>query len=125
MLEFYVIDSGRGISADIKEKIFERFHQADISLTRAHEGSGLGLSISKAFIELLGGTIHVESVEGAGSTFTFTLPYKPNHPHVILSAAKDPSPLSAITNAHTILIAEDDAMSTILGSAPETEKIGR
>ena len=114
MLEFYVIDSGRGISADIKEKIFERFHQADISLTRAHEGSGLGLSISKAFIELLGGTIHVESVEGAGSTFTFTLPYKPNHPHVILSAAKDPSPLTAITNAHTILIAEDDAMSTIL-----------
>lgn len=75
MLEFYVIDSGIGIPDDKKERIFERFQQADNSLTRHHEGSGLGLSISKAFVEMLGGTIHVESVEGSGSTFSFTLPY--------------------------------------------------
>ncbi len=77
MLEFYVIDSGRGIPADKKERIFERFQQVDNSLTRNHEGSGLGLSISKALVELLGGTIKVASVEGSGSTFSFTLPYHP------------------------------------------------
>ncbi len=86
-LEFYVIDSGKGIPSDKKEKIFERFQQADNSLTRAHEGVGLGLSISKAYVELLGGTIRVESVEGAGSTFSFTLPYNPIH-------------LSSLSNEH-------------------------
>ncbi len=74
VLEFYVIDSGIGIPANKKERIFERFHQVNNSLTRDHEGSGLGLAITKAFIELLGGSIQVKSVDGAGSTFTFTLP---------------------------------------------------
>ncbi len=106
MLEFYVIDSGRGIPADKKGKIFERFNQADNSLTRAHEGSGLGLSISKAFVEMLGGTIHVESVEGAGSTFSFTLPYNP--------AAHLPTANCPLPTVFTILIAEDDDLSTIL-----------
>ena len=106
MLEFYVIDSGRGIPADQKGKIFERFNQADNSLTRAHEGSGLGLSISKAFVEMLGGTIHVESVEGAGSTFSFTLPYNP--------AAHLPTANCPLPTVFTILIAEDDDLSTIL-----------
>ena len=112
LLEFYVIDSGRGIPADQKEKIFDRFHQADISLTRAHEGSGLGLSISKAYVELLGGNIKVESVEGAGSTFTFTIPYKPAH----LPTANCPPPtnLSSLSTAFCILIAEDDDLSTTL-----------
>ncbi len=74
ILEFYVIDSGIGIPANKKERIFERFHQVNNSLTRDHEGSGLGLTITKAFIELLGGSIQVKSVDGSGSTFTFTLP---------------------------------------------------
>ncbi len=109
MLEFYIIDSGTGIPADKKGKIFERFHQADNSLTRAHEGSGLGLSISKALVEMLGGTIHVESVEGAGSTFSFTIPYKPTH-HPEHSALRTQH--SALS--FTILIAEDDDVSTLL-----------
>jgi len=49
----------------------------DNTLTRGHEGAGLGLSITKAFVHMLGGTIRVESVEGEGSTFLFTLPYNP------------------------------------------------
>ena len=106
MLEFYVIDSGRGIPADKKGKIFERFNQADNSLTRAHEGSGLGLSISKAFVEMLGGTITVVSVEGAGSTFSFTIPYNP--------AAHLPTANCPLPTVFTILIAEDDDLSTIL-----------
>ena len=105
ILEFYVIDSGIGIPADKKERIFDRFHQVNNSLTRDHEGAGLGLSISKAFVELLGGTIHVESVDGAGSNFSFTIPYTPLH----LPTADCQLPASPC-----ILIAEDDAMSALL-----------
>ena len=78
MLEFYVEDSGIGIPDDMQQKIFDRFRQIDNTLTQFYKGSGLGLSISKAYVEMLGGTIRVESVEGAGSTFSFTLPYKQN-----------------------------------------------
>ena len=117
MLEFYVIDSGIGIPAGKKEKIFERFHQVDNSLTRNHEGSGLGLSISKAFVEMLGGTIAVASVEGAGSNFSFTLPYNPNKEHQAqrnkykVLSTRDSALTSPLT---TILIVEDDATSTLL-----------
>ena len=79
-LEFYVIDSGIGIPDEMKEKVFDRFRQVDNTLTRGYEGAGLGLSITKAFVEILGGTIWVESVEDAGSTFFFTLPYNPQNP---------------------------------------------
>ncbi|NTU98022.1 MAG: PAS domain S-box protein [Chlorobiaceae bacterium] len=75
-LEFYVADTGIGISSEIKDRIFERFMQADNSLSRNQEGAGLGLSIVKGFVELLGGDIHVESNEKRGSRFIFTLPYK-------------------------------------------------
>ncbi len=64
-LEFYVIDSGIGIPVEMQDKVFDRFHQVDNSLTRGYEGAGLGLSISKALIKILGGTIHVESIDGA------------------------------------------------------------
>jgi len=76
-LVFYIKDSGRGISKDRFEAIFERFVQADQNLTRAHEGSGLGLSITKAHVRALGGKIRVESEPGKGSTFFFTIPYVP------------------------------------------------
>jgi signal transduction histidine kinase len=76
-LEFYVKDTGIGIPKDRQEAIFERFVQADISDIMARQGAGLGLSISKAYVELLGGKIWVESEEGTGSTFYFTLPYNP------------------------------------------------
>jgi CheY-like chemotaxis protein len=111
-LEFYVIDSGIGIPAGKKEKIFERFHQADNSLTRNHEGAGLGLSISKALVEMMGGKIRVESVDGAGSTFCFTLPYSPVHiPESVPSSSKE---MNDEAPSLTILIAEDDDLSTIL-----------
>jgi len=74
-LEFYVKDTGIGIPKDRQEAIFERFVQADISDKMARQGAGLGLSITKAYVEMLGGRIWVESGEGVGSTFYFTLPY--------------------------------------------------
>ncbi|MGZ4034440.1 MAG: ATP-binding protein [Bacteroidia bacterium] len=76
-LEFYVKDSGIGINEKDHAKIFEMFGQADASSTREHGGSGLGLTISKKLVELMEGEMWVESLKGKGSTFYFTLPYKP------------------------------------------------
>jgi len=73
-LEFYVKDTGIGINPEQKDLIFERFRQGSESVARYYEGAGLGLSISKAYVLLLGGRIWVESEEGKGSTFYFTIP---------------------------------------------------
>jgi hypothetical protein len=74
-LEFYVKDTGTGIQKDRQEAIFDRFIQADINDIKANQGAGLGLAITKAYVEMLGGKIWVNSEEGKGSTFFFTLPY--------------------------------------------------
>lgn len=73
-IEFFVKDTGIGIAKDRHQTIFDRFVQADQGQARLYEGSGLGLSISKAYVELLGGEIWVESEEGEGSVFYFTIP---------------------------------------------------
>ena len=111
-LEFYVIDSGIGIPVEMQDKVFDRFHQVDNSLTRGYEGAGLGLSISKALIKILGGTIHVESIDGAGTTFSFTIPYNPTQ----LPTADYPLPTAGypLPASHCILIVDDDSMSTLL-----------
>lgn len=74
-LVFFVKDTGIGIPRDRQEAIFERFIQADISDKMALQGAGLGLSISKAYVEMLGGKIWIESEAGKGSAFYFTIPY--------------------------------------------------
>ncbi|MBN1181053.1 MAG: transporter substrate-binding domain-containing protein [Bacteroidales bacterium] len=109
-LVFFVKDTGIGIPADRKEAIFERFVLADMQLSRPNEGSGLGLSIVKAYVEMLKGKIWVESEVDKGSTFFFSIPYKPN-------IAKGSDILKENTNELmlnkklTILIAEDDDIS--------------
>jgi signal transduction histidine kinase len=75
-LEFFVIDTGIGIPYDRQKAIFERFIQADIADVEARQGAGLGLSIAKAYVEMLNGRIWVESEHGKGSKFYFTLPYQ-------------------------------------------------
>ncbi len=111
-LEFYVIDTGIGIPKDRQTAIFERFVQADIADKNAYQGAGLGLSISKAYVGMLGGEIWVESEAGKGSAFYFTLPYqaetiKENN------AGNEILPSSELTpiNKFKILIAEDDEPS--------------
>ncbi|WP_343807025.1 ATP-binding protein [Alteraurantiacibacter aestuarii] len=69
-----VTDEGPGIPAAFREKIFQRFAQADSSATRTKGGSGLGLNITQSIIQAFNGTIHFESVEGEGATFIITLP---------------------------------------------------
>lgn len=75
-IEFFVTDTGPGIPIDKINLIFERFRQVSTGLSKKHEGAGLGLAISKAYVELLGGSIRVVSEEGEGSTFIFELPYQ-------------------------------------------------
>jgi len=77
MLQFYVKDTGIGILAENREIIFERFRQVEDSLTRKFGGSGLGLSISKALVEMMGGKIYVDSNAGKGSVFNVLIPNNP------------------------------------------------
>jgi PAS domain S-box-containing protein len=114
VLEFYVCDSGIGFPPEMKETIFERFRQADHTLTRNHEGSGLGLSISKAFVEMLDGTIQAQSVPGRGSNFMFTLPYNPPGSQQKQAQSPDRVENQGLPTGLTILIAEDDEVSTVL-----------
>jgi len=74
-LEFYIKDSGIGIPSDKQKLIFEKFMQVDVSNSRQFEGSGLGLSIAKAYSEMLGAKISIESKVGEGSVFYLNIPY--------------------------------------------------
>ena len=113
-LQFYVKDTGTGIPKDRQEAIFERFIQADITDTRAQQGAGLGLAITKAYVDMLGGKIWVESKEGKGSTFYFTLT---NIEQKIESFVPDEDidyPMNREVSGLKILIAEDDEPSEML-----------
>jgi signal transduction histidine kinase len=73
-LLFFVKDTGIGISEENRNTIFERFRQVETAFTRKYGGNGLGLAISKSLVEFLGGTVWLESEEGKGSKFSFTIP---------------------------------------------------
>ena len=114
LLHFYVKDTGIGIPADRQQAIFDRFVQADIADVMAFQGAGLGLSISKAYVEMLGGKIWVESEEGKGSTFYFTIPYnsvKGKNAEIVEVLPID-EPENYKRNLK-ILIAEDDFTSGV------------
>lgn len=85
-LEFYVSDTGIGIDPGLQPRVFDRFYQVDNSATRLHEGTGIGLSICQAFVELMGGKIWLKSIPGRGSVFCFTIPEKIVFQQVVISA---------------------------------------
>ncbi|MCX6160806.1 MAG: response regulator, partial [Ignavibacteriae bacterium] len=122
---FFVRDTGVGIKPEARNKIFGIFMQEDTSDTRGYEGCGLGLSIARGMVELLGGEIGFESVKGKGSTFFFTIPspaaeIPSSVSEIPSSAAETPSPAAEIPSSAAetpspaaeiqpvILIAEDD-----------------
>ena len=79
-LRLEVRDSGVGIKADDFSKLFVEFQQLDSGVSRRHQGTGLGLALTKKIVELQKGTITVESEPGRGSTFTVTLPFAADKP---------------------------------------------
>jgi PAS domain S-box-containing protein len=113
MLEFSVEDTGRGLSNDQVEVIFQPFRQVDFSDTRKFGGTGLGLTISKKLVHLMGGTLVVESTLGVGSVFRFTIPYKKAPDD---SVQENEAPIEKTVSAPScsgqrILVAEDDPVS--------------
>lgn len=108
-LEFYVKDTGIGIPKEFHDKIFERFRQAESNLTRQYGGTGLGLSISKNLVELLDGQIWFESTEGKGSTFYFSIPFKPAQS--AYESSKQDNEQDEGKGKSTILIAEDEEIN--------------
>jgi signal transduction histidine kinase/CheY-like chemotaxis protein len=107
-IEFYVADTGIGIATENYELIFKRFRQVDATNNRINGGNGLGLSISKALIEKLGGTITIKSILGKGSTIIFTIPYIKNSKNNSPTRSKGKSRQFNGGEGKTILIAEDE-----------------
>lgn len=124
LLRFSVRDEGPGIPEEAQSRIFDAFAQADASTTRRYGGTGLGLAICQQLVELMGGTIDVESKLGNGSTFSFSAPYQPRHelppPEGAseLERESDPSLLSL-----RVLLAEDNRINRIVATN-QLQKLG-
>ena len=111
-LEFCIKDQGIGIHRARQTAIFERFIQADIGDKRAFEGAGLGLAISKSYVEMLGGKIWVESEFDKGAIFYFTLPYTIPELDEVIGYKQDATSVDQLpARKLKILIAEDDPIS--------------
>ncbi|MFN0123661.1 MAG: PAS domain S-box protein [Blastocatellia bacterium] len=106
-LQFMVSDTGIGIPGDKLELIFEPFTQADGSVTRRFGGTGLGLTITRQLIELMNGTIHVESTPGHGSNFSFAIRLRRQTAEQIRVATRAPEQL----RGKTALVVDDSATS--------------
>jgi len=112
-LRFEVADTGIGIAPDVQARLFQRFTQADSSISRRYGGTGLGLAISKALVRLMGGDIGVDSAPGKGSRFWIALTAAPAEPPVPSAAPV----VAADTGAARVLLVDDHPMNRELGEA--------
>jgi PAS domain S-box-containing protein len=109
LLEFAVRDTGIGIAAAVRERLFHRFAQADTSMARRFGGTGLGLSICKSLVGLMGGRIWVESEPGNGSTFYFTVRLSPAREPPADLDAPPAMPPAACRPLHILLVEDNPA----------------
>jgi PAS domain S-box-containing protein len=109
LIEFFVNDTGIGIEKCYHEKIFERFWQVNMTKERVYGGNGLGLSICKGLVELMGGKINLKSELGKGTSFQFSIPYCSCKKTDEISLNK-----TAKKNIPTILVAEDEEINFFL-----------
>jgi signal transduction histidine kinase/CheY-like chemotaxis protein len=113
-IEFFVSDTGIGIPKDEKDKIFDHFFQADNSISRSFKGTGLGLTITKAVVEQLGGKIWCDSAEGKGSDFYFTIPYNRSETFSDSQVPLVQEGDTKMKRKKVILVAEDDNLNFVL-----------
>ena len=112
-IHFTIKDTGLGIAEDNYKNIFDRFKRVDSDISIKVGGLGLGLAITKAYVELLGGTISLESKLGVGTTFYFSIPLKYNKvEHIVVKQVADVEILKS--DGAIILIAEDDNINFLL-----------
>ncbi|GGE37015.1 hypothetical protein GCM10011391_14870 [Pullulanibacillus camelliae] len=111
IVHFKVIDSGIGISAEEKERLFQPFVQADGSTTRKYGGTGLGLAISKRLVELMGGEIGLESTKDRGTTFWFTLPLKYKEQYAATEISKV---IDKVASLNILIVNESEAEANII-----------
>jgi PAS domain S-box-containing protein len=96
-MRFEVSDTGVGISQEAQSRIFDEFSQADGSTTRKHGGSGLGLAISKQLVDMMGGSIQVQSALGSGSTFSFTSTFEKQETQPVM-------PMGMLTGVRALIV---------------------
>ena len=109
LLRCSVSDTGIGIPAEKLQSIFDSFAQVDSSTTRKYGGTGLGLSISKQLVELMGGTLRVESAPGCGSTFSFVVRLA-----AAPTLAQEPVPSLAIEGCRILVVDDNDTNRLIV-----------
>lgn len=114
-LVFTVTDTGIGIPEDKHHHLFNSFSQVDTSRHRKHGGSGLGLAISKGLVELMGGRISLDSWEGQGSVFTFTLPLRRPEEQEGLATKAPGTPRKAGSVSCILLVDDDPQVREIIG----------
>jgi PAS domain S-box-containing protein len=110
-----VIDTGIGVAQDKQDAIFESFNQGELDTTRIYGGTGLGLSICKSLVEIMGGTISVESERGKGSKFYFKIPLQISHKTLPSNIEEDISPEQLkLISQKTVLLVEDNKVNQLV-----------